>query len=97
MTFQYNLPPGPCAYPGHINTAPTCTISLKLVPVFAFVQSHIHSTLSSLPSGHHHLYETIAVVAVTYTWLLSSIPAHCLLEHMIHLCTSLVAFRLIHA
>ena len=35
MTFQHVLPLGPCAYLGHINTAPTCTISLKLVLVFA--------------------------------------------------------------
>ena len=97
MTFQHDLLPGPCAYPGHINTVPTCTISLKLVPVFAFMQSHIHSTLGSSPSGHRRLYETIAVVTVTYTQLLSSIPARCLLEHMIRLHTSLVAFRLIHA
>ena len=34
MTFQHILPIGPCAYPGHINTMPACTTSLKLVLVF---------------------------------------------------------------
>ena len=34
MTFQHVLFPGPCAYLGHINTAPICTTSLKLVLVF---------------------------------------------------------------
>ena len=34
MTFQHILPLGPCAYPRHINTAPVCTTSLKLVLVF---------------------------------------------------------------
>ena len=35
MTFQHVLPLGLCVYLGYINTAPTCTISLKLVLVFA--------------------------------------------------------------
>ena len=35
MTFQHVLPLGPCAYLGHINTAPACIISLKLGLVFA--------------------------------------------------------------
>ena len=39
MTFQHNLPSGPCTYPGHINTAPTCTISLKLVLVFVLASN----------------------------------------------------------
>ena len=47
MTFQHDLLLGPCTYPGHINTAPTCTISLKLVLVFVFASNLL---LLSLPS-----------------------------------------------
>ena len=39
MTFQHVLPLGLCTYLGHINTVPTCTISLKLVLVFAFASN----------------------------------------------------------
>ena len=35
MTFQYDPSFGLCAYPGHINTVPACTTSLKLVLVLA--------------------------------------------------------------
>ena len=48
MTFQHDLPLGPCAYPGHINTAPACTTSLKLVLVFVLASNPL---LSHLPSS----------------------------------------------
>ena len=44
MTFQHVLFPGPCAYLGHINTAPICTIYSKLVLVRPLLA--IHSCLS---------------------------------------------------
>ena len=47
MTFQHILLLGPCAYPGHINTAPVCTTSLKLVLVFICASNPL---LLSLPS-----------------------------------------------
>ena len=49
MTFQHILPIGPCTYPGHINTVPTCTTSLKLVLVFVFASNHT-SVVSSFVS-----------------------------------------------
>ena len=51
MTFRHVLPLGPCAYRGHINTAPTCTISLKLVLVFASnpLQLPLLSSLKGIP------------------------------------------------
>ena len=48
MTFQHILFPGPCAYPGHINTAPICTIYVKLVLNLLLA---IYSRLSKLSSA----------------------------------------------
>ena len=47
MTFQHVPPLGLCIYPGHINTVPTCTTSLKLVLVFVCASNPL---LLSLPS-----------------------------------------------
>ena len=47
MTFQHVPLLGPCVYPGHINTVPTCTTSLKLVLVFICASNPLPSSLPS--------------------------------------------------
>ena len=82
MTFQHVLPLGPCIYLGHINTAPTCTTSLKLVLVFAS-----NPLLLPLPSSLRGIlihkffdirtcialgcqYNSLVVVRLTSSWSL---------------------------